>query len=563
MKSKRIISAALAVALLIVFCAACGTTPTSSTTGTNGTSATSTSPTTTEKVFKSVRIGVAYDPNTLDPASLNLDSASAAGYIMYEALLRDVDGIVGPGIAETWETSADMKEWTFRLRESTFSDGTPVTAEDFKNAIIRALDPEAGFSNSQTLQKLVNGAEYFKGEAAAEDVGVQVIDANTLKLSYIEPKFNFEFTSYLYAPIKISLADSIGIEYGTAADKVLGNGAFIVKEWVTDSTVTLAKNEKYWDAQSILIDEITLVVGAAGSDTAVDMMLTDQVDVAYFTNINQVRTLEDADYTYESITSSYRSLNVNHKGSTDEMEPFMSNLNFRKALNLAIDRENLTMSVLTTDQPAFRLNAPSEMGVAIAFNDEYPYEAWPTKADPEKARAHLQAALTELGKTIDDVPPLVLLCFESQSSITILSAVQDMLRQVLGLRSEVSAQTISNMISMAFGGQYDLWLGGNSVSVPDWLVSFGFGYTSESYAATPLLRGYNNPVYDMLYNNVASSTDYTLRKNALFELEKYFCDNVINIILSWTSTYYVQSSDVRNVYFRANGSPYYAMIDID
>ena len=148
--------------------------------------------------------------------------------------------------------------------------------------------------------------------------------------------------------------------------------------------------------------------------------------------------------------------------------------------------------MLTTDLPASRLSAPSELGFAKMFNEEYPYQGWPTKADQTQAKAYLQAALDELGKTIEDVPTLVLLCYESQSSVTILSAVQDMLKQVLGLESEVSAQTIGNMIAMAFGGEYDLWLGGNGTSAPDWLVSFAYGYHSDSYAATPLLRGYTD-----------------------------------------------------------------------
>lgn len=564
MKSRRILAITLTLTLLLVFCTACGITPTTTSTAeTSGTTAATTSPTTTEEPFKSVRIGVAYDPNTFDPANLNLDSATAAGLIMYEALLRDVNGIVGPGIAESWEASADNKEWTFRLRRSTFSDGTPVTAEDFKFAIMRAINPAAGHKNTATLLRIVNATEYYNGAAEADDVAVEVLDDYTLRLKFVIPKFETEFTGMLFAPMKKSLAESAGIEYGTSAGKVLGNGAFTIKEWVKDSSVTLVKNENYWDADAIMLDEIIFEIGAANNDTAVDMMLTNKVDISYFTNMNQINTLSAAGFAYQSITTSYRTLNVNHKGSSDALRPFLSNVNFRKALNLAIDRENLTRSVLTTDQPAFRLSAPSEMGVEKPFNEEYPFIAWPTRADPERARAYLQAALNELGKTIDEIPPLVLLCFESQSSITILSAVQDMFRQVLNIRSEISSQTIGNMISMAFAGQYDLWLGGNATSVPDWLISFGFGYTSEAYAATPRLRGYTNPVYDMLYNAAASSTDYRARKDALFELEQFFCNNVINIIVSWTNAYYVQSADVTGLAFRADGNPYYAMLDIN
>nr|MBP8989466.1 hypothetical protein [Clostridia bacterium] len=142
----------------------------------------------------------------------------------------------------------------------------------------------------------------------------------------------------------------------------------------------------------------------------------------------------------------------------------------------------------------------------------------------------------------------------------VLSAVQDMLKQVLGLKSTISSQTIGNMISMAYDGAYDLWLGGNATASPDWL-SFVYAYHSDSYKTTPRLRGYTSPEFDALYDKVAQCTDYKERKDALFELEKFFCENVLNIIVSWTNTYYVSHPNVTNVYFRADGNPYLSMID--
>ncbi len=510
---------------------------------------------------KAVRIGVSYDPTTFDPAELNLDSAMDAAYLIYEPLLRDVGGVVGPGAAEAWETSEDKTQWTFHLRKADYSDGTPITAQDFRYSILRTIDPAAGHGNSATLLYLVNADEYYKGNAAAEDVKAEALDDYTLKLSYVHPVFESEFTNYLYTPVKKELAESLGIEYGTAADKLLCNGAFVLKDWASDSSFTLVRNAAYWDAASVALDEVTFVIGAAASDTAVDVMLAGEADISYFTAMNKINTLIESGYAHKSITTSYRCLNLNHLGSTDDLTPFMGNLNFRKALNLAIDRGQLCATVLTTDLPAFRLTAPSEMGVSAPFNEEYPYEAWPTAADAAAAGEHLNKALAELGKTIEEVPPLVLLCYESESSVTILSAVQDMLKRNLGLESVISSQTIGNMIAMAFGGEYDLWLGGNSVSVPDWIPGFALGYHRSSYEGQPLLRGYTKPEFDALYDAAVLHTDYKLRKDAQFALEQFMCEDVFNIVLSWTSTYYVFSPSLSNVYFRADGTPYYALID--
>lgn len=562
---KRYLSLLLAISLVFIICTACGPKQTSSVATTSGgTTAGSSAETettgSTEKQMKSIKIGIAYDPNSLDPAEINLDSAYEVGFTIYEPLLRDIEGKVEPGAAVSWQHSDDRKEWTFVLRDSTFSDGTPITANDFYFSIMRTIDPEAGHGNASSLLYLENANDYYNGEAKKEDVGVVVVDEKTLKLTYSIPMFETEFTNFSYTPIKAELATSLGIEYGSAADKLLCNGPFILSEWATDSKVTVVKNENYWDADNIHMDEITFLIGASASDTAVDMLLTGDLDMASFTSMNQINSLVDAGYTYKSITTSYRCLNLNHQGSSEAMTPFMSNVNFRKALNLAIDRENLCASVLTTDEPAYRLTAPSELGYEKAFNEEYPYRAWPTKADPEQARAFLEKALEELGKTAEDIPELVLLCYESESSVTVLSAVQDMLKQVLGLKSTISSQTIGNMISMAYDGAYDLWLGGNATASPDWL-SFVYAYHSDSYKTTPRLRGYTSPEFDALYDKVAQCTDYKERKDALFELEKFFCENVLNIIVSWTNTYYVSHPSVTNVYFRADGNPYLSMID--
>jgi oligopeptide transport system substrate-binding protein len=561
---KKLISLLL-VASLVLALAACGTG--GKTTASPDVSApVSTSPSVTPSEAaspsapKTIKIGVSYDPTTLDPADLNLDCAYDCAFLIYDPLLQDVDGKISAGAAEKWEHNDSMTEWTFHLRQAAFSDGTAITAGDYVYAIMRIIDPAAGHANAAGLLKLINANEYYSGTAKAEDVGIAAVDNSTLKLTFANPVFESEFTSFLYSPVNEKLAESAGAAYGTAPDKVLGNGPFVMTEWVPDASVTLVKNDMYWNADSIKMSEITFLVGATG-DTAVDMLQAGEVDLSYFTSANQLTALTDTGFTSSPITSSYRCLNLNLAGSSEAMNPFMSNINFRKALNMAIDRESLCATVLTTDVPAFRLTAPSELGVSKAFNDEYPYEAWSTTSDPASAKEYLQKALDELGKTIDDVPPLVLLCYESQSSVTVLSAVQDMLKQNLGLASEISSQTVQNMMAMAFGGQFDIWLGGNGTSTPDWLADFASQYTSASYAAQPGLRGYSNPEFDALYDAVAVCTDYSARKDTLFELEKYFCDNVLNLIVGWTTTHYVASPAVTGVHFRADGNPYFALLD--
>lgn len=511
---------------------------------------------------KTVRIGVSYDPVTLDYAQINSDPATDMDIMIGEALIRNKNGEYIGGIAESWEASEDGKEWTFTLKEGmTYSDGeTPVTAEDLEYAAKRLLDAEGGFNNSNSGFVLKNGKQYYDGECEWEEVGVEVIDDLTIKYTFENPQYELNFSStVLYAPLEEAFVSELGVEYGSAADKVLTNGPFVVKEWVSDSSVTLAKNENYWDADSINIDEFVFQVGASG-DTGVDMMLAGELDLWPAGGDMQRQVMEDNGYESCVAYTSYQGLNLNHKGKSEETGLFLGNANFRKALSLAIDRNALTASIMTGTTPATRLVAPTEAGVEKTFQEEYEYEAWPSSADPEKAKEYLDAALEELGKTADEIPEIELLCFEGQSAIDVLSAVQDMFLTNLGIKSVINPQTIQVMINNAMTGEYDLWYGGNSIKEPDALEDFLYSYTTE-YSESSALRGYSSEEFDTLYNTALASPTIQERRDNFFEVEKYFCDNTMTLLIGWLEGGYYFDSKFEGLYY-ISGSPVFVYMDI-
>lgn len=485
-----------------------------------------------EADVKSVRIGAPYDPVTMDYAELNVDPATYIDTLISDTLIRSKQGEYIGGAAESWETSEDGKTWTFKLKEGlTYSDGeTPITSEDFVYAAKRLIDPEAGHYNAENGYILENGEEYYAGECEWDEVGIKAVDDLTIEYTFKNPQYESTFTSTsLFAPLEESFVDSLGTEYGSSADKLLTNGPFIVSDWVSDSTMTLVKNENYWDADSINMDEMDFKFNVTG-DTGVDMMLADELDFVPTGSAMQQQTLTDAGFESSKYTTSYRCLNINHAGKTEETGLFLGNANFRKAVSYAIDRTALCASVMTGDEPTNRLTAPSEAGVTGTFDEEFEYEGWPASADAEKAQEYLNAALDELGKTADEIPTFELLCYESQGSIDVLAAVQDMLKKNLGVETTINSQTIQVMVSNAMSGDYDFWYGGNSLEIPDALSGFLNSYTSSNQSA---LRGYSNEEYDKLYDEALASPTIEERKANYFEVEKFFCDNTLNLILGW------------------------------
>lgn len=515
-----------------------------------------------EEGGKTVRIGVPYDPVTLDFAEINAEPATEMNTMIGDTLIRNKNGEFVGGLAESWEVSEDGKEWTFTLKDGlTYSDGeTPITTEDLVYSVKRLLNPEEGHNNSDSGLTLKNGSAYFEGSCSWEEVGVEAIDEKTIKYTFNNPQYEINFTgTSLFAPLEESFVAPLGVEYGSSMEKTLYSGPFVVSEWTSDTTIVMEKNPNYWDADSIHIDEFVFIVGATG-DTGVDMMLADELDLWQIGGTAQCQVMEDAGYESVTAYTAYQGLNLNHKGRNEETGLFLSNANFRKALSYAIDRNALSASIMTGADPANRLVAPNEAGVEKSFQEEFPYEGWPTSADPEKAKEYLDAALSELGKTADEIPTLELLCFDSQGAIDILSAVQDMLLNNLNIQCEIDPQTIQIMVSKAMGGEYDLWWGGNSISEPDALESYLHSFTSE-YLATSPLRGFSNEEFDNLYNTALASPSIEERRSNFAEVEKYFCENNLCLIFGWNKGGYYYDSKFTGLYFEA-GTPIYTYMDI-
>lgn len=511
---------------------------------------------------KAAHIGVAYDPVTLDFAAINAEPATEMASMIGDTLIRNKNGELIGGLAESWETSEDGKEWTFKLKEGlTYSDGeTPITSEDFVYAVKRLLNAEEGHNNGDSGFVLVNGKEYYDGACEWEEVGVEAVDDLTVKYTFENPQYEVNFTvPALYAPLEEAVVSALGVEYGSAPDKIMVSGPYTVSEWNSDSSIVLVKNENYWDAENISMDMFTFLVGATG-DTGVDMMLAGELDLWPMSSDVQNQVMIDSGYASTSAYLSYQGLNINHSGKTEETGLFLGNANFRKALSYAIDRTAITSSVMTGSDPANRLVAPTEQGVQGTFSEEYPYEAWPMTAEPEKAKEYLDAALKELGKTMEEVPVIELLCFDSQGSIDILSAVQDMLLTNLGIQTEINPQTIQVMISNAMNGDYDLWYGGNNISEPDALEDYLSSFTTEAGTASGL-RGYRNEEFDKLYEAAVSSPTIEERRTNFFELEKFFCDNTMTLQIGWTDGGYYYPDSFTGLYYAA-GTPIYTYMDI-
>lgn len=509
---------------------------------------------------KEINIAKAYDATTLDPHQGNDDGSYNIIKYLSEGLVRNKGGVIVPGVAERWEASKDGLEVTFYLRDNAvWSDGTPVTAEDFHYSFLRLLDPAVGYNYCDSAFLFKNGEAYFNGEATAEEVGVEVIDSKTLKITRENPSIEtlYQLAGTAFLPIRKDVAEANGVSYGAEADKIMTNGPFTLTEWGHEAKLVLTKNDKYWDKDSIKLDKMTFVVGASG-DTAIDMMMAGQLDLLENGVDSKIQPLIDMGFVATPYSAGYQCLHMNSKGRNEDSAKFMANSNFRQALNLTINRAAIIKSANLGLMAATRISSSTDMGVNDTMHTEYALEAWPAEGDAAKAKEHFDLAMKELGTTAADVPELSMLCFDSEGNMTILQAAQDMILNNLGIKCVIDPQPIQQMIGKAIGGDWDFWYGGMTGGTMDWLSS---GSVAEGFYSNPDKDDYGtynycNKEFNALFDKASVTLDVKERKDLLFEMEKILVTDPATIVLGWNRTNVVTKAGLTGLLISGGDSDY-------
>jgi len=199
-----------------------------------------------------------------------------------EGLTRiDANGKVQPGVAESWDVSEDGLTWTFKLRKnSTWSNGTPVTAKDFEYSWKRTLTPETASEYGYIMADIVGSSIDEIKANGVDGVGVKALDDYTLEVKLNRPVAYFaELMSFqVFFPQNQEFVESCGDAYGSAVDKQLYNGPFTLTTWKMEDQYSMTKNPNYWDAANVKLEKInTKVVKDTGA--AINLYEDGQIDV--------------------------------------------------------------------------------------------------------------------------------------------------------------------------------------------------------------------------------------------------------------------------------------------
>src|SRR5690625_4436136 len=309
-----------------------------------------------------LNVNIKTEPPSLHPGTATDTTSSAVLDQVFEGLTRiNQEGEPEPAMAEDIEVSDDGLTYTFKIREdANWTNGDPVTAEDFEYAWKWVLDPESADTDYAYQLYPIKGAEDAKENGGSlDDVGITVEDVKTLVVELEQPTDYFlELTAFhTYYPLNkdvVSENDKWALDVG---DDYVTNGPFKLVSWDHKDRIVIEKNEDYWDADSVQLETITMHM-IDDESTALSMYENDELDwigdPVDAIPLAAIQSMKDAGELHIEDRAGLYYYAVNHE---DEV---LGNANIRKALALSINRQGIVDNVTQTEEkPAMALVPPS------------------------------------------------------------------------------------------------------------------------------------------------------------------------------------------------------------
>ncbi len=310
--------------------------------------------------------GNSADPESLDPHKTSTVYEAHILRDLFEGLvMQDKDANLIPGAAESWTVSDDGTVYTFNLRkDGVWSDGSPVTADDFVYSFRRLLDPETAAEYASMLYVVKNGEEVNTGKAKPEELAVKAVDPSTFEVTLKAPTPYFleMLTHQSTYPINKASIDKLGNDWIKPGNMV-SNGAFTLAEFVPNDHIKLVKNPKFHDAENVKLDVVNYLPTEDRS-TAMKRFEAGELDSNDDIPTEQLTDLK-AKFGDQLRIGPY--LGTYYYAIKTDKEPW-NNVELRNAISMAIDRDFLAEKVWQNSMlPGYSMVPPGIDGYTPAM----------------------------------------------------------------------------------------------------------------------------------------------------------------------------------------------------
>lgn len=456
------------------------------------------------------------EPQTLDPHLAEGVPSSHILRDLFEGLTTESpDGSVIPGAASRWNISRDGKTYSFYLRrDAMWSNGDPVTSEDFVFAFQRSANPQTASNYAQVLLPIENAEAVLSGDLPPTELGVEALDPYTLQIRLVDPTpyflglLNHSSTYPVHRP---SLAEH-GNRFSRAGNLV-SNGAFILRDWVVRSHIDLERNENYWDAENVILDKV-IYYPYEDQSTALKQFRSGDLHWLYEVPNNQFKWLQEH-YPNELVISPW--LGSYFFGFNLTREPFIESPELRQALVMALDRQLLVDKVTQFgEQPSFTLVPP---GIGEYESPAQEWTEWTQEERNEEARRLYQVA----GYSEERPLRIEIRYNTSENHKKLALAISSIWKQVLG----VQATMVNEEWKVFLQNRQQKVI--TQVFRAGWISDYG-----DPYSFLELFRsghgqndyGYSNEVYDQLLSEIASERIPARRLRMMQEAERMLLEEL-------------------------------------
>lgn len=366
------------------------------------------------------------EPETLDPHKASgVPESNILRQLLEGLVVVGKDGKTAPGVATSWENK-DFKVWTFKLRgNAKWSNGDPVTAEDFVYSWRRLVDPKTASPYASYLadDSVVNAQAIIDGKAKPETLGIKALDAHTLEVTLSAPVPYFVDTLIHSStmPVHRATVEKNGDKW-TQAGSFVGNGAYNLKEWTVNNKLVVERNKNYWNDAATQIN-MAEFLPIQEETTDVNRFKAGEIDVTYNALPTDMFSQLKAELGDQVKVNPY--LCTYYYEFNTKKAPF-NDPKVRRALSLALDRDVITEKVMQQGQsPAYGFTPIS----ANNFKANTPeWQGW----GKEQRIAEAKKLLNEAGYS--DAKPLdvTLLYNTSENHKKVAVAATALWKQALG-----------------------------------------------------------------------------------------------------------------------------------
>ncbi len=502
---------------------------------------------------------VTEDFAALDPQIVSGSSSKMIDYNCFEGLVRvNSDGEIVAAGADNWTVSDDSLTYTFYLRKDAkwyltnsskeeMSDSDPqksdlpanfdtrVTANDYAFGLKRALDPSTNSADGKYLSAIKNGTEVLNGTKTTQELGIEVLDDYTLKITLdrADPNFLYYLTRLAAMPCNEAFFNACKGRYGLAMEYMLCNGAYIVYRWTQGSLIRLEKNPLYTGNEPAQ-NERVWVYYISDASTVPNKLESGTYDAGYIT-ADGIGLFNDK-FKIESrsdVLWGYWFNSDNEYFVTDSL---------RKAFASCTDR-----SVLTA--PDY-IEGSTDRLLTNALSPYYEYTTSLIVYDEDAASGLYKTAMAENENISASMAVTVLTTEDFADSVK--KQIQ-IWQRVFGLDVKISVQTREEAAKLFSAGNYQIAFLPVSVTATNTAEYFRTFKSDSTYNVT----GYRNTDYDALLNSLSDSMSQDEKNTVFAKCEQTLISDAVVIPAFTEASYFIQGKDVSGIYSFSSGEVYF------